>query len=273
MSKFSLTLLLLPLALGAQVATGAHSKALVTQRIDETRLQILAGNTRSQATARNDRGRVADDFAMEHMLLQMQRPAEQEQAAKQMVDDLHNPKSASYHKWLTPAQFGQLYGPAQSDVDAVTGWLKSQGFTVNAVYPSGMQIDFSGTAGQVRTAFHTEIHHLSVNGQDHVANMSDPQIPAALAAAVKGVVSLHDFTPHSMARARAQYTFTSQGYTMQAVTPSDLATIYNLTRCLRRASPAKARPSPCSKIRTFTALPTGAPSGRLWGFPPTLPAP
>ncbi|MGO9261298.1 MAG: protease pro-enzyme activation domain-containing protein [Bryobacteraceae bacterium] len=228
MYRLPLTALLLPLALTAQVATGLHSRILITGRMDGTRLQTLAGNTRSQANAQNDRGRVADDFPMEHMLLQLQRPEEQEQAAKQMVDDLHNPKSANFHKWLTPAQYGQLYGPAQSDVDTVTGWLKSHGFTVNAVYPSGMEIDFSGTAGQVRTAFHTEIHNLSVNGQAHVANMSDPQIPAALAPAVRGVVSLHDFTPHSMTKPHANFTFTSQGYTMQAVTPSDLATIYNL---------------------------------------------
>lgn len=227
MYRLPLTLLILPLALAAQIHSGLHSRTLITQRIDETRLHTLAGNTRSQANLLNDRGRVADEFPMEHMLLQMQRPDEQDQAAKQAIDDLHNPKSPNFHKWLTAAQFGQQFGPAQSDIDTVTGWLQSHGFTVNEVYPSGMQIDFSGTAGQVRTAFHTEIHNLSVNGSAHVANMSDPQIPAALASAVKGLVSLHDFTPHSMNRPRPQFTFTSQGYTTQAVTPSDLATIYN----------------------------------------------
>jgi len=227
MLRLPLTVFLLPLALSAQVAGGLHSRILITQQIDEAKLHRLAGNTRPEANALNDRGRVADDFAMDHMLLQMQRPEEQDQAAKQMVDDLHNPKSPRFHKWLTAAQYGQLYGPAQSDLDTVTGWLKSHGFTVNAVYPSGMQIDFSGTAGQVRSAFHTEIHHLSVNGESHVANMSDPQIPAALASAVRGVVSLHDFKPHSMNRPHPAYTFTSQGYSTQAVVPSDLATIYN----------------------------------------------
>ncbi len=228
MSRLPFAFLILPLALSAQHTSGLHSRSLITERIDEARTHVLGGNTRSQATALNDRGRVTDDFQMEHMILQLQRPDEQEQAAKQMVEDLHNPKSPSYHKWLTAAQFGQLYGPAQSDIDTVTSWLKSKGFTVNAVYPSGMQIDFSGAAGQVRTAFHTEIHHLNVSGEEHVANMSDPQIPAALAPVVRGVISLHDFTPHSMKKPRPHYTFTSQGYSTQAVTPSDLATIYNL---------------------------------------------
>jgi len=228
MFRFPLAALILPLALSAQSAIGRHSRALITEAVNEGKLTRLHGNTRSQANAANDRGRVADEFALEHMLIQMQRPAEQEQAARQMVDDLHNPQSASFHKWLTPAQYGELYGPSQSDIGTVTGWLKSHGFTVNSVYPSGMTIDFSGNAGQVRGAFHTEIHNLGVNGEAHVANMSDPQIPAALAAAVRGVVSLHDFTPHAMKKARPAFTFTASGMTNWAVTPSDLATIYNL---------------------------------------------
>ena len=87
-----------------------------------------------------------------------------------------------------------------------------------------MVIDFSGTAGHVRQAFHTEIHHLEVNGTKHIANMSDPQIPAAVAAAVAGVVSLNDFRPHPMYHRRANYN-AGGGYYL--LVPGDVATIYN----------------------------------------------
>src|SRR5208337_5369945 len=81
-------------------------------------------------------------------------------------------------------------------------------------------------AGEVHAAFHTEIHNLDVKGVKHIANMSDPQIPAALAPAVVGVVSLHDFTPRPMHKPRPNYTVASGAY--QLVVPADLATIYNL---------------------------------------------
>jgi len=205
------------------------SRSLITEKIDETRLATLAGNTHPQASAQNDRGLVPDNLAMEHMMLQLQRPAEQEQAARQFIDQLHDPKSANFHRWLTAAQFAQQYGPSQQDVATISSWLESHGFTVNAVSAGGMAIDFSGTAGQVRQAFHTQIHNLQVNGQQHIANMSDPQIPAALRPAVAGVVSMHDFAPHAMQRRHANYTFNSGGFTSQAVAPADLATIYNLS--------------------------------------------
>src|SRR5207248_11412413 len=57
------------------------------------------------------------------------------------------------------------------------------------------------------------------------ANINDPQIPAALAPAVVGIASLHNFMPHRLSRPAAEYT-TSTG--LHAVVPQDLATIYDL---------------------------------------------
>lgn len=221
-------LVFIPALLPQTAGRGRNARPQITEAINERRLHTLHGNTRQEANAQNDRGAVSADLAMDHMLLQLQRSAAQEQAVRQFVDQLHDPASPSFHHWLTADQFGQAYGPAQQDIETVVQWLKSHGFAVNFVSPSGMSIDFSGTAGQVREAFRTDIHHLNVNGQAHIANMSDPQIPEALAPAVAGVVSLHDFVPHAMKTAHPNYTFDSGSSTYQALSPADLATIYNL---------------------------------------------
>ncbi len=207
-------------------------RRLITEQVDESRVITLAGNWRPEASAENDLGPVADTTPMEHMLLQLRRTPEQEQALAELIEQLHNPDSPNFHQWLTAQEFGEQFGPAQEDLQTITAWLESRGFTVHVVYPSGMLIDFSGAAGQVRQAFHVPIHHLEVNGVKHIANMGDPQIPAALAGAVAGIVSLHDFRPRPMYKPRAEYTFTSGGSTTQAVVPADLATIYNLNPLL-----------------------------------------
>jgi subtilase family serine protease len=75
----------------------------------------------------------------------------------------------------------------------VTNWLDSHRFQIAGVSAGKTVIEFSGSAGQVRNAFHTEIHRYVVNGQEHLANASDPQIPTALAQVVAGPVSLHNF--------------------------------------------------------------------------------
>ena len=162
---------------------------------------------------------------MEHLLLQLRRAPEQEAALQQYLDEVQDPTSVNFHKWLTADQFGQEFGVAQQDLDTITRWLESHGFSVNLVYPNRMVIDFSGTVGHVRDAFHTEIHNLEVRGEKHIANMRDPQIPAALAPAIAGIVSLHDFKPraqHEMRKAGANYTFNDpvNGPTFAVVPPT-----------------------------------------------------
>ena len=41
----------------------------------------------------------------------------------------HDPNSPNFHKWLTPQEFGQKFGPAESDLQAIKNWLTSEGFT------------------------------------------------------------------------------------------------------------------------------------------------
>jgi subtilase family serine protease len=202
--------------------SGAQSVALIRQAVDNRQRIMLPGNTRPEANAANDVGPVADNFAMPHMLLQLKRSSAQQQQLEQFAAEVSNPSSPNYRQFLTAAQFAAAYGPNSQDVQTISGWLQSQGFQVNAVYPSANTIDFSGTAGQVRAAFETPIHQLNVSGESYIANMNDPQIPAALALAVIGPVALHNFQP----------TPAFTGFLSPAVhdvVPGDLYTIYNWT--------------------------------------------
>jgi hypothetical protein len=214
----------------AQTA-GGRALPLITQGVNDGTLLGLAGNTRPEAqNPANDRGRVDDATPMPHLMLQLRRPAAQEQALATLIDQLHDPHAPNYHHWLTANDIGAQFGPAASDIATATNWLTRHGFTVNTVYPNGMAIEFSGTAGQIRSAFHTEIHNLSVNGVAHFANTTDPQIPAALAPLVAGVTSLNDFQPHPQVVHQPQATGDFDKNGNFYITPPDLATIYNFNQ-------------------------------------------
>lgn len=172
----------------------------ITARIDEANLTTLRGNTHPLARPQFDQGAVADSQPMRRMLLLLQRSPEQETALRALIEEQQTGTSPNFHRWLTPQQIGQQFGPAAADIQTVTDWLQSHGFQVSRVSASGTLIEFTGTAGQVRNAFHTEIHRYSMNGQVHVANASDPQIPAALAPVVVGPVSLHNFPRKPLSR-------------------------------------------------------------------------
>ena len=216
-------------------------RARVTQAVDLQKLVTLRGNTHPLARAAYDRGAAPDDLPAPRMLLVLQRSPEQEAALRKLLDEQQIKSSPNYHKWVTPEEFGQQFGPADTDIQAVTDWLAGQGFQVNRVAAGRTVIEFSGTAGLVRQALHTEIHKFVVNGEQRWANANDPQIPAALAPVVAGVASLNNFPRkpqhHELGtfmRSKATgevtplFTFTTGGSPNFAVGPGDFATIYNV---------------------------------------------
>jgi len=201
---------------------------LTAQSIDESKLVQLPGNTHIAARAEFDQGPVPDVFFMQHIQLQLKRSPERELALAQLIDRLHNPDSPAFHKWLTAEEFGREFGPAPQDIDTVVDWLRAHSFRIGKVYKSGMLIDFAGTAAQVRDAFHTQIHRYIVDGVEHTANASDPEIPAALEPVVAGPASLYSFRRHAHV-ARPHLTESFHGVTQYYLTPDDFATIYNVS--------------------------------------------
>jgi subtilase family serine protease len=148
------------------------------------------------------------------------------------MEEQQDKNSPNFRHWLTPAEVGELYGPADSDLLTIKSWLQSHGFTVGGIYPNNMVMDFSGTAGQIKEAFHTEIHYLDVGGERHIANTSDPQIPEALAPAMVGVASLHNFKPQPMLMPHKVSLNAGSGN--YELAPADWQTIYNLTPLYRQ---------------------------------------
>ncbi len=186
--------------LGSVVAT-AQTPAVaprITAQGDESSLTSLKGNVPSLARARYDRGEVPPETQLTHIRLVLSRSAEQETALKQYEIELQDKASPNYHKWLTPQQFGRLYGPADSDIAAIVAWLESRGLTVESVSLDRTNITFSGTVNQVEKAFHTRIHSFDTNEEQFLSNVSDPQIPSALASVVTGVAHLNTIHPRPL---------------------------------------------------------------------------
>ena len=212
----------------------------VTAAIDSQNLTTMRGNVHPLARAEFDRGAAADAQTLQRMLLLLKRSAEQESALQELLSEQQNKASRRYQNWLTPEQFGAQFGPADADIQAVTQWLESQGFSGVVVSAGRTTIEFSGNAGQVRNAFHTEIRRYAVKGETHFANASDPAIPAALAPVVAGVVSLNNFQIQShlhrlgtfqkslkTGETRPLFTFSGCGSNCFGVGPADFAKIYN----------------------------------------------
>jgi subtilase family serine protease len=208
-------------------------------------IQAASGRSNSAPSVRSasaiDQGAVEDSLPAGRMLLLLQRSPEQEAALEDFIQAAHTPGNPSYHQWLKPDEFGRLYGPADSDITAVTAWLESHGLTVNRVHAGRLAIEFSGSAGQVSEAFQTQIRRYQVNAQTHLANAADPSVPAALAPVIAGLAPLNDFHPqprlqvlgraHFNAKTHEttpQWTYPEGGGVVYVLAPNDFAVQYDI---------------------------------------------
>ena len=248
--------------------------------LEESQTVTLQGNVHPLARAESDLGAVSTDLRLERLLLVLSPSAEQQAALDTLVEAQQDPSSPHYQQWLTPGEFGAEFGASDTQLAQVTSWLTAHGFAIDEI-PSGRRlVVFSGTAGHVLDAFRTEIHYYRVNGAIHIASAQDPQIPAALAGVVGGVVTLDDFRRTSqIASIKAQPEY-SAGSTHN-IFPADFATIYDLNplysagttgfgAAIAIAGRSNVNLSDVETFRSVAGLAANAPSMTVDGADPGL---
>jgi hypothetical protein len=265
---------------GFAAAQGSVATPRIAARVDESRLMELRGNMHPLARPQYDQGKVDPSFQLERITMMFQPTTAQQADLDALLAAQQNPKSPNFHKWLTPEQYADRFGIAQSDLKKVTAWLQAQGFAVVEIPPGRNSIVFNGTAAQVESALHSEVHNYKANGKNFYANSSEPSVPAALAGIMLGFRGLNNFPlkPRSLKSlgSSVQPNFTSGSTGNHFLSPGDFATIYDLNP-LYSSSPAidgtgqkiaivgqsNIQLADIAKFRSLSSLPANVPTVTL----------
>lgn len=222
---------LLAAAALSAVSLGALAQNRLPKTIaeDETRVAI-ADSVSSRALRGTDLGATPDGTLIQSVSVRFNLTEGQTAALDALLSDQQNPASARYHQWLSPEQYAAKFGLSSADLTSVTSYLRAQGLTVTTVARSHSFVTVSGAAAQVDHAFGTTLHNLSVDGEEHVANLTPPLLPATIAGVVRGITGLDDFRlkPHVRSRQVPDPKFTSATSGNHFIAPGDFYTIYDL---------------------------------------------
>ena len=213
----------------AGLAQSSPQANRITQELSSGALVRLPGSVHRLTRRATDMGPVGRGMQLNTLSLHFGPSAQQQIELDALLQAQQNPKSAQYHKWLTQEEYGARFGLSDADLSKISDWLQSQGFTVGRISKSRNALYFSGTAAQVETAFHTQIHRYVLNGEAHFANATELQLPAALRGVVVMVRGLNDFRPKpaSSLRTKPVPNFTLSA-SQHFLTPGDWAKIYNV---------------------------------------------
>jgi subtilase family serine protease len=234
-------------AVDAESASTVQPSRIVG-RIDAGNMVKLDGHVIKALTPDRDMG-VVEDASPVRLYMNLQRTPAQQADLESLLAQQQQAGGAGYHQWLTPAQFGERFGAADTDIEQVSRWLQSRGFTVTSVAANRSVINFLATAGGVRDTFHAELHYWNIEGGRHVATANEPEIPAALSTLVAGIAGLnqipakvhhtpihqerydgntHKWYPVNSTGAKAEQPHFSAGGGHYNMTPQDFYTIYNV---------------------------------------------
>lgn len=253
MTKYRRILSLCLFASLPQLALSQSPASLSANRASDARLDLvtLPGHVPAVALRKEfDRGEVEANLPFDHMQLLLRRAPARQAALNDAIAALEDPRSTSFHQWMTATEYGEKFGASDAEIALVSEWLRSHGMTVEGADEARTTIEFSATAGQLEEAFHTQIHNLNVGGHAHLSAIVEPSVPASIAALIAGV-PMSDFQPHPMHRDGRSFRFNPesgkfapsaaedaqvdpsfivdyQGSTLQMVAPGDFLKIYNL---------------------------------------------
>ncbi|HYZ30003.1 MAG TPA: S53 family peptidase [Thermoleophilaceae bacterium] len=177
--------------------------------------------------------------------------------------EVSDPQSAHYRQYLTPAQFRARFSPAQSDVNAVSSWLRSQGLHVTGSPASNQWIEARGTVAAVSQAFGTTLGYYDYRGEQDFAPDREPSVPPSIAGKILAIAGLEDasFVKQDAAPPTATVTASPcsaywgehmasdkppafgrvQPYVPCGYTPTQLQGAYGLTRAIKSGTDGRGQ--------------------------------
>lgn len=84
-------------------------------------------------------------------------PARNAEALANLLEQLYDPASPAFRKFLTPEQFAARFGALDEDYNALSAFLEQQGLAIVSRHPNRLVLDITGTVGQVEKVFHVQL--------------------------------------------------------------------------------------------------------------------
>ena len=84
-------------------------------------------------------------------------PMRNEAELGDLLQQLYDPQSSNYHKYLSVQEFAEKFGPGDADHAAVIRFVRANGLTVIETAANRMVIDVEGPAANIENTFHVTL--------------------------------------------------------------------------------------------------------------------
>ncbi len=165
-------------------------------------------------------------------------PLRNQQELAELLERIYDPADQEHFgKYLTTAEFIERFAPTQEDYNKVMVYAKNRGLRINNTHPNRTLLNVSGAAKSIESAFNLQLNQYeSMNGQKFYAPNNEPEVPAAIASVITGIVGLDNHAKwrpfHLEREVEAQSNVASSSFPSGpngGFSPSDIVRAYNLS--------------------------------------------
>ena len=161
-------------------------------------------------------------------------------AAEAAAQAIQTPGSATYHRFLTLAQFKKTYAPTKAAVTEVESVLAQLGYTVTYVFANNLAIQATAPSSTVESTLALTLRTATMNGRTGIVPSRAPTLPTQLAGLVRNIGGLdtlhvaHPLNTHAavitpaMRASKQSANATLTGGTPGNYLPADFASRYDV---------------------------------------------
>jgi hypothetical protein len=147
----------------------------------------------------------------------------------ELIRQIYDPSSTNYHRYLTPEQFAEKFGPTESDYQQVIAFARANGLTVTAQHPNRTVLDVAAPVAIVEKTFHVTLRTYQHPREKRTFFAPDTDPSLDLAVPILHVSGLDDFSlphPASLLKSAAQITPNGTGSAGGAYAGNDFRAAY-----------------------------------------------
>ncbi len=115
------------------------------------------------------------------------------QALAQTLQELYDPSSTHYGKFLSAQQIAEQFGMSANTMQRVTTWFQQQGFQVLSTSPLGNSLIVQATVLQIAKAFRVVLQQRTLDGRTFFGPNQAPVLPSAIAPLITSITGLDNF--------------------------------------------------------------------------------
>jgi len=144
--------------------------------------------------------RAIKDFSATNQLhLAIALPLRNQAELDALLKNIYDPASASYHRYLTPQQFAENFGPTKSDYQAVIKFAEKNGLKVTGTHPNRVVLDVTGSVADIESIFQVKIrvYNHPKEKRTFYAPDTEPSVDASLTVPILSISGLNNYSlPH-----------------------------------------------------------------------------